>query len=608
MNLTLREVLDRYGPTLALISAIVVLTVLTSTVKGRGGGSSSVATGAGSSQAAGAGTGDISGAGTQGAAGTAGPGGVALAASGPGGSAGAAFSGGGALAAASGPSATNCRPDGRTNGISLHQPPCVAWRPGTDNGGATARGVTANQIVVAVLNPEQTYNESPAANAALSTTGLSARPAQTRYVREARRRYFNNHTETYGREVVFKEVNYDGSWLDAATERAWVKKVATETGAFAVLADVMLARQEAAAYHLLSFSSPWAVTDQASADAGGYFTGRYMTYETEFRTWAEFICNQLAGRPARWSGDPLLQRTTRKFGIIYPDNNGIDVKSSINNVLAPALASRCGVQLAKAVGMDQDDVVNGQQEAPNIMAQMKGANVTTILGFFSFLQGTFLTKAADQNGYLPEWAMSGLNSSDEAVLMRTWSQSQAAHAFDLSEGEMFPPNNLTDEFNREIRLGWPEQYGANSGSGLNTLALSQWDEWHRLFDGIQLAGPRLTPDTWLQGLQKMPKSGGTFFSPLEYYTPGTGMESYKDMTYRWYDGTNHCADELGQQGLGCWVFINGGARVAPGAFPLGEPPYFVPASASLAKDHPIVWPDSLGFTPPGKRCLSCLGP
>jgi len=108
--------------------------------------------------------------------------------------------------------------------------------------------------------------------------------------------------------------------------------------------------------------------------------------------------------------------------------------------------------------------------------------------FFTFLQGTSLTKAADQNGYLPSGRCSGLNNSDEAVLMRTWSQTQSAHTYDLSEGEMFPPTTHR-RVQPEMRLGWPEGYAAAAGSGLNAQALSQWDRWHRLFSGIQLAGP-----------------------------------------------------------------------------------------------------------------------
>ena len=70
---------------------------------------------------------------------------------------GAAAGGGGRLASGGGSGAKveagkgpNCRPDGRMKGISLYAPPCVSFSG--DNGGATAKGVTKDKILVSATS------------------------------------------------------------------------------------------------------------------------------------------------------------------------------------------------------------------------------------------------------------------------------------------------------------------------------------------------------------------------------------------------------------------------------------------------------------------------
>jgi len=117
-----------------------------------------------------------------------------------------------------------------------------------------------------------------------------------------------------------------------------VKKVATQTGAFAAMADVALARQVAAAYHLLTFSDPWAATDQAYADAGATSPDANMTYELEFRTWPSSSATSsrspgpVGGRPDHAAHEPEVRHH-------LPGQQRIDVNASIDHVLAPELPS-----------------------------------------------------------------------------------------------------------------------------------------------------------------------------------------------------------------------------------------------------------------------------
>ena len=88
----------------------------------------------------------------------------------------------------------DCDSNGRQIGVSPYMPPCVQWT-GTDNGGATARGVTADSIkVVSWLG-----QEDPATRQALSAAELQDPPAVVERAFNALNKFHNAYYQTYGR-------------------------------------------------------------------------------------------------------------------------------------------------------------------------------------------------------------------------------------------------------------------------------------------------------------------------------------------------------------------------------------------------------------------------
>jgi hypothetical protein len=120
-----------------------------------------------------------------------------------------------------------------------------------------------------------------------------------------------------------------------------------------------------------------------------------------------------------------------------------------------------------------------------------------------------------------------------------------------------------------------------------------------LFEGIQLAGPRLTPFTFAAGMFAAPPAGGSPTNPLEAFgshgaPPAPSYTSPADYTFIWYDASSKGADEQGTGGAGVIRYVDGGKRYRDGTGPSGEVPMFS-LSGSVA---------SYATLPPGARAPS----
>jgi hypothetical protein len=132
-----------------------------------------------------------------------------------------------------------------------------------------------------------------------------------------------------------------------------------------------------------------------------------------------------------------------------------------------------------------------------------------------------------------------------------------------------------------------------------------------LFTGIHMAGPKLTRDTFAQGLFNYPRTGGTPAAPLVYRTRAYPTE-IKDFTEVYYDANASGRDERGQQASGMIQKVNGGKRYLQGQWPRTAPQVFEDAVNPIAvSDNPpggATDPphEQDGHTHTG-RCLSCSG-
>jgi hypothetical protein len=433
---------------------------------------------------------------------------------------------------------------------SPYAPLCVPAFHG-NNGGATTAGVTGSTITLSYREPnsnEEQVVESLAGNAFPDDAGLIA-DMQT-YIN-----YFNNVFELYGRKVVLKPFPSQGDYLeeDEGQDLAATQADAATAQGLGAFADVTFPL----------FSSQYYDQDLAedqivSMGGLGYTTSWYEQYAPyEFSVtptgseaaqgFTQLVCNRLAGLPAINAGETAYQSQTRVFGLITPDNPQY---LAVGDQIQSGLQSTCNQGLAKRVSYSID-VSTFEQQATSTIAQLKAAGVTTVVCFCDPLFPILLDQAADQQQYYPEWLTVGFLDPQG----RLPSQDQMQHAIS-QEGTAVPArqSEAYQAFEQADPGGTPaEQYYAVA-----------YYEMLYLFDGLQAAGPDLTPTTLAQGFFSMPTSSlgqvGIWTGGQDAFSPTTQTQ------VGWWD-PNAISNFDGQKGA--WQSCDNGqwySFLQPGAW------------------------------------------
>lgn len=625
--MTVREFLDRYGPTFAVLAVLGLLAVLvpgnaperTDALQTVGSGVASGASAA--SEAVTSDTavaaadptagGTSTGAGTPGGAGspagaTAKPGAAATAAS-PG-------AAGGTAAAPTAPAGLefgkgpNCRPDGRMKQMSTYSPPCVNWVPGTENGGATGQGVTKDKIIVTRFVSQS----DPATDAALRAAGATDDQADQDRIYEYLRRYYNMHTETYGREVVFRRFDASGKDTNEAAMKADAIKIAKEIGAFANMGGPNVLAAELAQLGVICACTTSAAEAFYTSNPP-YIWASLPTLEDYYVHFAEYIGKRLANKPAKYAGDPtgLMQKENRKFGLIYyegRDGRADPDYKKARDTFVRELA-KYGVTLAADVGYLYQ-IENAPDHAQGMITKMKAAGVSNLLFVGDPLYPVFVTKEATRQAYFPEWFLSGTSLIDTSFFGRTYDQTQWSHAFGISPLWVFHVDVSTSSGYQAYHHAAPA--GAKRGDegvGINVYQAPV----QLLFNGIHMAGPKLNADAFARGIASYPKTGGKAAAPLVYFTRQS-PNAIKDFTEVFWDPQGSGKDETGKDGPGILMKAEKGRRYEAGQWEKKDPLVFGDAQgqAVYTDDNPPGGPATVPHAQDGhthdyanKACLSC---
>jgi hypothetical protein len=220
----------------------------------------------------------------------------------------------------------------RTSFVGVGTGPwCVnPWDEGADNGGATAPGVTADEVkVVVYYGNEAMAAADRAAGGRLPMNRTTGEPGtwpdnfrEYQQVYEYAIENFGTF-QTWGRMPVFEFVEASGP--DETSQRADAVKVAAmepfividaasqSTGAPVFEAEMAKAKiivNGAAATLLtseqLAAQAPYRWATQADTTASVYLV-------------SNFLARSLSGRPARWAGDESMHDTKRVFGLVTPE-------------------------------------------------------------------------------------------------------------------------------------------------------------------------------------------------------------------------------------------------------------------------------------------------
>jgi hypothetical protein len=482
-----------------------------------------------------------------------------------------------------------CNPDagpyGRWNGTAVgNGPVCVApFAEGDDNGGATARGVTADAIVVVAVTPndEQTAIQveqggTPPRHQVTGQVG-TMEDALTDLLAA-----YSEIYETWGRDVELKFVQSTGD--DEAAQRADVVTVkqldpfavidATPTG-LGVLETTLAADK----YLVFGYAT---TTDDAIAQAP-YRWGQADQTASLINT-AEFAGKQLVGKKAVYAGDDDMHGETRVFGIVYPEGVvNLDFFSEEFEQYGGKIPPGA-VFTYTSNGSTVGDPVTAQQQAPTIITKLKSLGVNNVIMFTDASMTGALTEQATQQEYMPEWTIAAYQYQDLALLARGYDQDQWAHAFGISN--LFPctEDNGSSCSTSVSALTW--YWGENTAT--SSTPGGAYMGW--LMNGIHLAGPDLTVKNFKKGYFAAPASGGAATgSPASFQTGygrtvGLPYDEYlslnTDFAPVWWDSESTGLSQIfPTTAQGVEWYLDGAKRYRAGQWPTKSMKFFSESDA-----------------------------
>ena len=444
---------------------------------------------------------------------------------------------------------------------SIYAAPCAKPFEG-DNGGATHKGVSATEVRIAV---QGTVGNQPGNDGPILDTPPAGENAQRRTLRVLQS-YVNQAFQLYGRRIQLYVVK---AGEGAATDSSEVKsrnaaaKADQEYKVFAgTFYDVAFC-DEMARRDLVSFCPQLAADyfqEKSPHLYSWYMDGTKMAEMT-----AEYACKKLVGKPPKFNSeaDPTFNYgAPRKFGMIYYDNpngtpNAVHFRKSF--------AEQCGGQLAAEIGYNVDDA-DGQNRLSQAAVRMKAEGVTTVVLFNDFTTNIAVSNSADRAGYYPEWLTNGFGAIDRNQLARLQNANQWRHAFGFTGLDMERPNEATDCW-KAYKVIDP----ANTPNA--AICTYVWPSLLQIVGGVQLAGPKLTPTAFRDGLFKQ---GYRWYDDLDYAIGGgfgPGDLTYTDNVAEiWWDPT--ATDPTDGRSPGAYRYVRNGKRYKQGEFPQEDPLVF----------------------------------
>ena len=435
--------------------------------------------------------------------------------------------------------------------------PCTRpFEQGENNGGATAQGVTKDEILIVALIPPAAGDLS-SMNGGIKNqaTGANGRSANAVMDDDAILAYAYN---LWGRTFKYEFVTSTGS--DEAAQRA---------DALAVLAKKPFGVIDLASLAPAGQNGGGQFFDQAIASAGVPANPQPLTtaetYAPYAQITAEFVAKNASKGNAIYAGD-ALKNTKRKLGVIYPSGaNGVDVEDLTKTLTKYGAKVDAENIVSFTVPTDSTQVAASvQQQAPTLIAKLKDNGVTTIIHLgIGPTQTTAFTTAATANDFFPEWVQGGNGYIDLDFFARNFDKEQWAHAF----GPVWFTPSVTGGAPDTITAWFQWYWGTTQGThSPGVLALIR-----RIYDGVALAGPNLTKKTFNAGQQKFPPVGGAYSGMItnleaSYVTPALTQRIGTAIGW-WNPNVSGNSNQVPITGQGKYMYLDGGKRFAIGKYP-----------------------------------------
>ncbi|HUR78167.1 MAG TPA: hypothetical protein VMZ22_09495 [Acidimicrobiales bacterium] len=314
-------------------------------------------------------------------------------------------------------------------------PPCVAKFDG-DNGGATYRGVTPNEIKVVVMSG----NYGAAVEAALQAAGGST-PEQAQAAVAANQDFINARFELYGRKVkmVWRKFRC-GTGGEGPPEdqclRNEARQIVAEENPFAVIWDNSVSSatyDEFSNLKVLNFGG-YAFRESFNRSNRPYHWDLHMSGTQTAKVAATWWCKRMAGHKAQYAGERNasndMRNTTRVLGVVSTDDP--ENKQTITE-FANFLRQTCNASVAHTYFYSQNVQTAPAQRRQAIAAMRENPQATSVACFCDQVAPAFLYDEMELNNYYPEIVIPAMGSNDT---------DGPGHTFD----HLFDPQRPADEY------------------------------------------------------------------------------------------------------------------------------------------------------------------
>jgi len=435
-----------------------------------------------------------------------------------------------------------------------YSPPCIAFSG--DNGGSTYKGVSATEITISArMAGLPDFSAAPSDNGPAAS--FSIKPEEIKRTIEGLADYFNSRFQFYGRKlkVVFFDGkgNFNTELQGGGQEQveADAVKAAEEIKAFGDIIAISAPYSDALARRgLLSFGAPYMSQEWLAARRPFAWSA---TTDCTFiqQSVSDYVNKRLAGKPAKYAGGDLKGKP-RTTAVLAPENPWYQQCVEAGEKVARAAGHPNQARIAYK--LDFNTLSN---QAASIIAKLKSDKITTVICGCDPAIPIFLTSKAQEQGYSPEWIITGAGFIDLDVLGQLYQQDQWSHSLGVSFIGPLQPLRATTGYNA-FKAARPNEEPS-------PLVDILYYNMYLLAVGVQHAGPNLTPETFERGMYAYPGGSGPAgtwkFSPGRYTPTQDAREIYWDRN----------AISPQNKEKGSYVETMPGKRFRPGDWPATDP-------------------------------------
>jgi hypothetical protein len=438
---------------------------------------------------------------------------------------------------------------------SVYAPPCIEPFEG-DNGGATSPGVTADEVLVVYYQSDPALD--PLTSAMVGGAGADLDPESAARTTQGYADIYNQVFETYGRTVRIE--TYTGTGPGDDLEAAQSDAIAiAEMEPFAVIggpaqASPVFAAELASRGVLCLANCALALPEEIVHEYEPYLWQSLQTPEQGVVAASQAIGTYAGPGKAELAGDPALREQDRVYGLVHYDNPNGDHQPVYEEFVRQL--EEHGIEIASDIEFDLD-LARAQENARTNISKLREAGVTTIIYYGDPITPSSLTAEATAQDYWPEWILGPNLLMDTTIFARLTDGQQWKNGFGVSSSPARGALETTEAFNI-----WHWAYGELPPN--NTARILE-PQVRTVFNGIHMAGPELTPETFRDAMFRLPAAGGSPLSPLvsrgdHGIWPEADWGGVDDGTLIWWDPEATGEDEAGNPGVGMYRYANGGER------------------------------------------------